>query len=394
MTALCSGGSSAINAGLERFLVYATGGTFLLANVARLEWLAAVGAVLGPLTYDLDIYCQSDPPGFSAITDTEVRAFWSLQRGADFDSFIQKVKDAIGTVVWYQSCHCTAGGTPAIPAAPPQPQNVSVVYQGPASTPCFSDQFTARFILTAGGIVAMRADTANPHMPIPFPTYVTVAVQTQLVTAPGQVIEFRLYALDGTGATTILQTQNHVGGDVFTLKSAIPIGSVAVLVDTSWISGSGEVDYTMATQLYCHGDLPGDTGSSCCPPDPALMQMVRSINETVTLLQRNLLPMAYIVGSTHPTLTGSGSFAVSRLVGMKVHVDAHPTPDRQLVGTPPYVWDLGWMSIDDGEGMIEEKRITRIDQLWQPRLFPEAITFGYYLNPGVTASFTELEPEP
>jgi hypothetical protein len=53
---------------------------------------------------------------------------------------------------------------------------------------------------------------------------------------------------------------------------------------------------------------------------------------------------------------------------------------------------MGWLSIMTGDGMIQEKRLTRMSQLWFPNLMNLATTFGYYLFPGVTATITELHP--
>jgi hypothetical protein len=46
-----------------------------------------------------------------------------------------------------------------------------------------------------------------------------------------------------------------------------------------------------------------------------------------------------------------------------------------------------------GDGMIEEKRITRDTQVWQPRLIQEASTFGYFFKDATVATITELQPE-
>jgi hypothetical protein len=122
--------------------------------------------------------------------------------------------------------------------------------------------------------------------------------------------------------------------------------------------------------------------------------LLQSVYAQVNLLQRYRLPFAYIAGASHSALSGQGSFAISRLLGMKAHLTTIPASYGVAVGTPDYHFDLGWMSILTGDGFINEQRITAGDQLWQPELFAEAVTFGYSLNPGVVATFTELEAEP
>jgi len=75
---------------------------------------------------------------------------------------------------------------------------------------------------------------------------------------------------------------------------------------------------------------------------------------------------------------------------MLVELTAGVPSHIQLPGVPEYQWDMGWMSVLTGDGMIEERRITRQHQLWFATSFPLATTFGYYLFPGVVATFTEL----
>lgn len=50
------------------------------------------------------------------------------------------------------------------------------------------------------------------------------------------------------------------------------------------------------------------------------------------------------------------------------------------------------MSVMTGDGMIEERRLTRQFQVWLPQSMPLATTFGFFLFPGVVATITELVP--
>lgn len=126
----------------------------------------------------------------------------------------------------------------------------------------------------------------------------------------------------------------------------------------------------------------------------AIQRQVGQLQQMTTLLQRYELPMATVPGSRHPPLIGRGSFNVARLVGVRVLVTQSPAGGRELEGYPPYVWDLGWMSISDRDGMIAEKRISQKAMTWLPDQMPLALEFGYDLRPGVTVEFLELKPEP
>ena len=112
------------------------------------------------------------------------------------------------------------------------------------------------------------------------------------------------------------------------------------------------------------------------------------------LLQRWGKPFGYVEGTEHPDLASAGSFPVTRLLGMSVFVVTPPPGEPVLPGNPPYLWDCGWMSINDANGMLEEKRITRSGFGWFPRDMPLATSFNYALTPGTTVTTRELLPEP
>lgn len=125
-----------------------------------------------------------------------------------------------------------------------------------------------------------------------------------------------------------------------------------------------------------------------------LLQVVGSNYQLTTLVQRYRVPFATIVGSTHPNVSGSGSFGISRLIGMKFQLNAPLSGWRTFEGNPEYLIDVGWMAVSTPAGMVAEQRITRGVQQWFPELMQEALSFNYLLNPGVIGSFTELEAEP
>lgn len=126
----------------------------------------------------------------------------------------------------------------------------------------------------------------------------------------------------------------------------------------------------------------------------AVSRSLSSNLELTQLLQRYRLPFAVIDGTAHSNTTGSASFSISRLVGMKAEVTTIPSGAKILAGNPPYYWDLGWMAIGNADGFTEEKRVTRTEQTWFPDTMPQATLFEYHLNPGVVCRFTEIQAEP
>jgi hypothetical protein len=126
----------------------------------------------------------------------------------------------------------------------------------------------------------------------------------------------------------------------------------------------------------------------------ALSQIVSQDYQLDTLQQRYQLPFAYIRGATHSALAGSGAFAVPRLVGVQVVVTSRSNTEQTFSGVPDYIADLGWISILDDNGMIDEIRLTRSVQVWLPSKMATAKQLGLALRDGVVVSVTELAAEP
>lgn len=111
------------------------------------------------------------------------------------------------------------------------------------------------------------------------------------------------------------------------------------------------------------------------------------------LLQRWSEPFAYRYGRTIPGLTGAGQLEIDRLLGLQV-VLTKVTPGAKVArGGTPYIFDQGWMSVEDPEGMVEEKRITRQAFTWLPARMALATTFKYDLFEGAELAIAELLPE-
>ena len=80
-------------------------------------------------------------------------------------------------------------------------------------------------------------------------------------------------------------------------------------------------------------------------------------------------------------------------MGVEVTVTGRPGGGLVLPGNPDYLWNMGWMSVSDGQGMLEEKRITRDSMVWLPKSMQDALSFNYALDAGVTVNVRELAPE-
>jgi hypothetical protein len=125
----------------------------------------------------------------------------------------------------------------------------------------------------------------------------------------------------------------------------------------------------------------------------AVAGAVGSQGQLINLLQRYQLPFAYVPGAVHQGLTGEGGFSVSRLLGLLLEVVSVPPGVRSMFGNPDYLMDLGWLSISDRSGFLDEKRLTRSSVVWLPVRMAEATSFTWALSTGVTVRATELQAE-
>ena len=146
-------------------------------------------------------------------------------------------------------------------------------------------------------------------------------------------------------------------------------------------------------------DYPTPPTSSCgsyddiCAAITALDRRLQATQDLVVITQRYHVPMGYIAGTPH-VITGTGDFAVARAIGFQVVATELPVGIRTLPGDPLYLWDVGWMAINDPSGMVAEKRVTRQSATWLPDDCQLATTFSYYLFPDVELTVTPLYAEP
>jgi hypothetical protein len=147
------------------------------------------------------------------------------------------------------------------------------------------------------------------------------------------------------------------------------------------------------TQIHLPPILSCGTTADLCTAVRQLDQRLTQIYQLLTFTQRTGVPFAYVPGAVHSGLTGVGSFAISQLIGARVQLVSTATGQPILPGNPPYLWNQGWLSVNDSNGMLEEKRLTRSGQEWFPRFCQMATSFNYDLAAGVSMNVTELYAE-
>lgn len=124
-----------------------------------------------------------------------------------------------------------------------------------------------------------------------------------------------------------------------------------------------------------------------------VQQQVASNYALTTLLQRYRLPFALVPGAMHTGLTGAGSFAVSRLIGIGVNVTKESEQAVSLPGVPTYIKNLGWIGISAAGVSLAERRIARSGEVWLPEQMAIADHVGWDLVDGATVNLREMQAE-
>lgn len=113
-----------------------------------------------------------------------------------------------------------------------------------------------------------------------------------------------------------------------------------------------------------------------------------AVSNTPVTINRN-----YRLGVKHVARSGDGSFVLPLgLRGVQIDIIEPFPPSRVSPGTPPYLWDVGWVSLLDPNGMVAEVRPNRDTRIWMPDGAELCNVFTHNLLPGWTIDVTELDP--
>jgi hypothetical protein len=427
MTALCGGGTSGPkpNTAVDVILTASQLASFLTNKIGL--WAALVSGSLGVLTFATTQFCASDPPAQPTITPDEYKALLELGPPDLFQSALSKLRDLVLIAMWYELCACTTGTTPQPPAnlyTPP----AGVGVQDYTTTVCANSQLRTTIVSDAVSSDPSQNITQQlfpnlqftqlpagisgfPPQPVALvpSNWSGLHAEARLIsgstpTTSGYSVTVVTYGANFAPAATIndvvVGTGFESARDPLTGDRAIDHNrdkwfSVGASRSTASASG-GVVDYSFFPA--CAG---GVAGSISCGADPVLQALLSQIlelcqrtREDVTLLQRYGLPFAYVRGPSMSGLTGTGSIALGRSVGLLIDVLGFPPANKQMLGEPPYIFDLGWVSALTPDGLVDEIRLTREHTTWLSKLIPSAELVGWGLRDGVQIRITELHAEP
>lgn len=413
MTAICSGGGpSSLKPGY---------GPQIFGSVGLIEALAArfldprlvplATFATGAVSFDLSTMCTTDPPADPGMTATDFAAMLLPAAISDFTGAQQKFGQLVARMVWYAMCQCTTGATPAFPAVSvPTPLPVINPTQilpatGQSCLQLTSDQQTpvANQFGCLEPLIAPRVSsfTGIAAETLAVPTGATTLAwtwNTGTVAGGVEQYDFQIYWYDA--ARTFISTSNSAGHPAGTSGAVGPVAVPATArfwqLQYSEIAGpvTAGTRISGGITFYCNGAGPGTVITPCCPPDPVLQNRLDALLAMVTLIQRQIVPFAYVSGTSHAGLTGTGSFAISGLLGVKVALTIDSTALGVRAGTPAELFDRGFVTLGTADGYPSDYRLEHNPTIILPPRCSAFTTLGYTLHSGVTATITELVREP
>lgn len=396
MTVICGGGASQPIPGFAPNVQVTTAMLQAAAINWPARWAIAYAAVLQSASYELTTMCATDPPadpGFTAADGLAMLNPW-LMDPVPFSNASAKLQQLLQRYLWYQFCQCVSMATPAPPASPAAPANLPDPAPPLPGVPVSACVTRAGFPQTqGGGTYTFRNNASLIGLSA---TLLRVTAHNTIVGAPGSPTTTNIVFWDVSNAVIAAYgvTHNEASGSGATVFDCpIPSNATSVHADETF-AGPGTSTHSVDFAVYCNGQLPGGTVQPCCPPDPTMVGMLENILGYVKLLQRQLAPFAYLSSTAHAGLTGAGTIAVQGLLGIRIDLTTIPASLHQDHSTPPFIFNVGWVSMEDSNGFIDEKRAHAQHQVWFPRIASDATLVGYSFSAGVVATITELQREP
>lgn len=390
MTALCGGGSSGPNTGTAALV--AIGSAAIAQALERSgapEALPVVPFLVLPEIL-LSSFCASDPPTPVALTANEANAVLKLTLGSDFSNGLAKLANLVEFQFWYDNCHCTSGSLVPQTPAPAWPPTAVVIIQ-PTPQPAVACA-TGQIFTSVGGGSVDYAYGVSPSVGSSATSVLSV-LDIAFTSGTGTITFAIQFRDQNQQQISISPATTYTSGNVhLELSYSVPPNTVFYYAHVI-TSGSLLATAQLTLSVFCGGAPPVGVQQPCCPPDATTQATLNAILQLVTLMQRQLVPFGSVGGATHSSLSGSGSVAVPRLLGVKVHVSTLPSHYGVALGNPDIHFDLGFLSIFTPDGFIDERRVNAVDFAWYPSLMSDAVSVNYFLNPGVVISIQEIETE-
>lgn len=317
-----------------------------------------------------------------------------MQVGSDdFTSGVSKLQALATALIWLDACECTSG-IPTPPSMPSPPLGAPI--------PQFQVPVTGGACLHydygSGVDVNGNVDCKDSYLITWFDANSNIIGSQNLGTVPrSSTVTANAPIPSGTASAALSVTStggcgNYNRGFPALVGIANPTLAVFTLSE-SYNSGTNKTHRGEILDVYCGANTPQQQVSQCCPVDPSTQAQLNSILQLVTLIQRQNAPFAYVAGTSHTALTGSGEISVQGLLGIKVTPSAIPNWAGITQGDPDTLWLDSWVNWGNLDGWIAREFLRSSPYLSMPQLAGQFTKVGYSLAPGLSVTITELKRE-
>lgn len=365
----------------------------LLNNIPTI-WAVPLAGYIGAITYQLSQFCPADPPEVPTITALDVVGLLNVFNPVANLPAAEKFQQLIGAYLWYQVCQCDGAATPAPPAPVADPGGWQIdppVAPPIAAEPCVINE--------PGG--STPAVTTYPHpldntVPLGATACTVDTFWRNASHSASNRIVYQVLLKDANGATHFTSQTWTSFDTAFVESHSFPLFPQTVTVEVVQagpVPTTQTTDPTAQVKFWC-GNGPGSTVEPCCPPDPLLQSQIDRILQLVTLIQRQIVPFAYIQSTAHSGLSGDGHIDVQGLIGCLAQMDTIPPNVGVESGDPLEYWEAGWINWGNTDGSTKREWLTCSPQVSLPAAAGQYTRIGYSLRPGVSITITELVREP
>lgn len=398
MTVLCSGHTSHIKPGVNNLQLFGSGLLAQRLAAAGGIYMQALASAVGVLSLNLQDVCTTDPPPMPTFTAAELAAIPNPLIQPDNINALQKMRDALVNLFWFDFCDCDVVATPApfaFPAAPAGAPDFSKLVN-PAG-PCIPVQtYSGGGTAPQNGFITTLPNPTTPNVPVQTTGFRVRSSMTQAAgtTATTYTLQLNMTTTGVTNSATspVFNIDGQLHDWIFTGVPSTFTGGISLQ-----FSGQGFAQgdpYTFTIEAYSGCAPAAQSTVPCCPADMFVNSTLQQILTTVTLLQRQIAPFAYIPGTVHSTVSGNGEFAISAaLLGLRVDVPLIPTRAGVIAGDPTRYFDVGEVSLGDADGWFYRRRIDTSSLVWTPKDAQLATRIGYSIPSDVQVTITEIKRE-
>lgn len=407
MTVLCGGGTSGAKS-ISPGVVFLGGETLsaLLVEVFALSdpWAALI-AFAAAQSIDLSTFCSTDPPAMPTFLASDIPDIITANPFLP-GTGSQKLNDLVFIAAWYAFCECKGAATPAPPPAPVYPTGGDQVNPpGFISTrtdsACWDKSATFQ---NNGGFLTHAPPSLYPPVPVGGQTDVNDKRSIDATRIVGYFsnngdsaftngpIEFHSTYFTAAGATilTDITTVNANQLNVQYVSTPPPTWAIHQFV-TYTPDGQNISTCTIREQLWCPGTSPISPNAPCCPPDPQLFGMLRTVLNALKAIYEEMPRDTLLLkdGTQHLALSGAGSIMLSAaVVGIRVDVVPQVPTWPNNPGVPAYYLSMGFITSFELGTPLKGWRLVYQSQTFPVQKYADQI--GYTLPAGIQINITEL----